>query len=279
MGSPILQYILGNSIITPDESNHSFQVFRDEYTLGRLYALNHQKKWQNNGANESHEVNWIDRILKLKVINSGPNFEFQSNYPSTYYSRIGRYPPNYFQGPSNYEINEINPETHKAQMRYDGVSGIKMDVCTGCLQILSAPITSKNLRFEDFHVCDPRRVDVVLNMAPEERAKDILEKFQNLPRLLFELCKDWSNNTSGEVYLSAKIDDGLKENECLNHEIQEKNSFPFLKRVLSESKITLTDTELLEFLGLAINQTKTSITVTRQPGQAKSKYLLVLSTA
>ena len=159
MGSPILQYILGNSIVTPDESTHSFQVFRDEYTLGRLYALNHQKKWQNNGANESHEVNWIDRILKLKVINSGPNFEFQSNYPSTYYSRIGRYPPNYFQGPSNYEINEINPETHKAQMRYDGVSGIKMDVCTGCLQILSAPITSKNLRFEDFHVCDPRLVD------------------------------------------------------------------------------------------------------------------------
>ena len=116
-------------------------------------------------------------------------------------------------------------------------------------------------------------------MAPEERAKDIFEKFQNLPRLLFELCKDWSNNTSGEVYLSAKIDEGLKENEYLNHEIQEKNTFPFLKRVLSESKIKLTDTELLEFLGLAINQTKTSITVTRQPGQAKLKYLLVLSTA
>jgi hypothetical protein len=78
--------------------------------------------------------------------------------------------------------------------------------------------------------------------------------------------------------LTAKLENGLNESEYFNHEIQKIDSFPLLKRVLSESKIKLTDAELLEFLKIAINQTKATITLRRGPGQTRLKYLLAVST-
>lgn len=164
-------------------------------------------------------------------------------------------------------------------MNYDDISGFKTDICTRCLCNLSAPITSKDFKFEDFHKCDPRRIDLVVNMEPEEYARNLLQNFGNMPQWLFQRCKEWSNNTSGELYLIAKIDDVPKETEYLNHEFQENDIFPFLKRVLSESKIKLTDADLLEFLTLAVNQTRTGITLNRKPGQAKLNYLLTVTTA
>lgn len=32
IGQPIMQYIIGNSIVTPEEAPTTLQVFRDEYT-------------------------------------------------------------------------------------------------------------------------------------------------------------------------------------------------------------------------------------------------------
>jgi hypothetical protein len=277
MGSPIMQYISGNSIITPEETTQSFQVFRDEYTLGgRAHHFGRSSALQSSVDNDwQDKLN--DRILKFMEISSRSNFTFRSNYPSSDYPQINKYSI-HFQSPPNYEVNEKNTEIDKSQTNYDNISGFKMDICTRCLCNLSAPITSNEFKFEDFHKCDPRRIDLVMNMMPEAYARNFLQNLGNMPQWLFEKCKEWSKNTSGELYLIAKNDDEPKEIEYLNHEFQENDIFPFLKRVLSESKIKLTDADLLEFLTLAVNQTRTGITLNRKPGQAKLKYLLTVTT-
>ena len=286
IGNPILQYIVGNSIITSGEPVDMLQVFRDEYPIER-----HKTKPSSFRSNSSHiqyEDDWLNKwtdkyiepILKfneyqarMKSINQSLN-----PYPPPYFSQFTEQPHYSFRSPQFIAIEKDSVTQPKIAGFYDDVSGFKVDICTRCLTNLSAPISSNDFSFEDFHKCDPQRVDVITNMEPREYAMDTLRNVQNLPHVLFELCKEWASNTSGELYLTAKIDNGLNEGKCLSHEIQENDSFPLLKRVLSESKIKLTDTELLDFLRLAINQTKAIVTLRAGPGQASLKYLLVVST-
>jgi hypothetical protein len=56
-------------------------------------------------------------------------------------------------------------------------------------------------------------------------------------------------------------------------------TLPFIKTVLSESKIKLTDAELLGFLRLAKNQTRTTLTIKASNGEANLKYDLAVRIA
>jgi hypothetical protein len=283
MGNPILQYITGNSIITPEETASSIQVFRDEY------AINYPKtSLRSNSQHIQHEDNWLDKwtdkyvepiikfneyLARVKAVSKSLN-----PIPSAQFLQFTEQPQYSFRNPPSLTVGKDSMDLVKENGIYHDASGFKVDICKRCLIILSAPITTKGFSLEDFHKCDPRLVNDTSIMVPEAYAKDILLKLQNLPQVLFQLCKDWASNTSGQLYLTAKLENGLNESEYFNHEIQKIDSFPLLKRVLSESKIKLTDAELLEFLKIAINQTKATITLRRGPGQTRLKYLLAVST-
>ena len=61
------------------------------------------------------------------------------------------------------------------------------------------PIGPRDIRLEDIHRCDSMGVDAIMKLEPIEYVNDFLRKHQSLPELLFQKCKDWANNTSGQL--------------------------------------------------------------------------------
>lgn len=288
MGTPIMQYLIGNSIVTPEEAPTTLQVFRDEYTS------NHHAKLPSFHTNTSHIQNdddWLDKwteryvepILKFNEHRIRMNSQNQSLNPfaQSHFSQFTAQPHYSFSiNPTYIPVERDSQDRDIISRNYDGVSGFKVDVCAHCLAILSIPIGPKDLRLQDIHRCDSMRGDAIMKLEPREYAIDLLRKHQSLPDSLFQQCKDWASNTGGQLYLTVKSTKLLDNSEDKNHEIQENyDSFPFIKTVLSESKIKLTDAELLAFLRLAKNQTRTTLTIKASNGEANLKYDLAVGIA
>lgn len=271
MGSPILQYISGNSIITPEETTHSFQAFRDEYASGRkVYPFHQANRLQSDVDNDEWVDKWIERILKLKEINAKSNFTFQSNNPSAYFTHSGD-----LQTPLKYDIYEKNLEIHNAPKSYDDVSGFKVDVCLKCLITDIIPIDSKH-SIQDIHKCSSTNEEWTKSLTSEEYAVNLIDKLGNLPEILYQRCKEWAENTTGHIYLTCKQIESPDNNQ--GPEVGVRANSPklsFLNTLLANSKIEPNDNELREFLKLARSQTR--IVIDFDPIISQQKFLVSVS--
>ena len=287
IGKPIMQYIIGNSIVTPEEAPTTLQVFRDEYTSNQ-YAK--PPFFHTNTTHSQNDDDWLDKWTDkyIEPIRKLNEFRVRLNalnplipYAPSHFSQFTAQPHYSFSSsPAYVPVERDSQDRDKISRNYDGVSGFKVDVCVHCLAIISMPIGPKDIRLQDIHKCGSMRLDAISKLDPREYAIDLLRKQQSLPDSLFQQCKDWASDTSGQLYLTAKSTKLLDFNEHKNHEIQENyDSFPFIKTVLSESKIKLTDAELLAFLRLARNQTRTTLTIKASNGEANLKYDLAVRIA
>jgi hypothetical protein len=136
----------------------------------------------------------------------------------------------------------------------------------------------KNLSIQDTHKCDSNRADVIRKLDPIECLIDHITKINKIPELLFQECKDWANNTNGQLYLIARKIGPPDKSDGQNNEIQENyEALPFLNKVLAEPKIIPNDRELYEFLKLAKNRTATFVTLKGKPPEEDLKYMIAVS--
>jgi hypothetical protein len=163
---------------------------------------------------------------------------------------------------------------------YDGVTGFRAGICQNCLAtiVMETSTHNKNLSIQDIHKCDPNRADVIRKLDPIEYLIDHITKINKIPELLFQKCKDWANNTNGQLYLIARKIGPPDKSDGQNNEIQENyEALPFLNKVLAEPKIIPNDRELYEFLKLAKNRTATFVTLKGKPPEEDLKYMIAVS--
>jgi hypothetical protein len=279
MGQPTRGYTNGNSMLD-STSSPTIQKFHDSYTLESTLSKDHYYFDPWGMKNASLE----DRIL-----------EFICQY---YEERIRSYPKNQPFSPTavthlpqpiqlhqnNFNHKTIYPDSYNRLERpdiehtsYEGVTGFKGDVCSNCLVIVIIRTWSSSQEFavRNVHKCDPIILDSVNKLDPIQRSSELWRENYALPQVLLSECKDWARNTTGQLYLVAKPSNEQIGNEI---EIQENyDSLPFLKSVLSNSKINLNDLELLEFLKLAGNQTKACFTIKANSGHLNLRYILAVT--
>jgi hypothetical protein len=230
---------------------------------------------------------WFDKnfepIYKL--------MEFQQKLNS-FYGSLNPNPVKYFSpptGPSYYSF--INKTVHvsahtNSQLQggtsrnYDRVTGFRAGICQNCLAtiVMETGTHDKNLSIQDTHKCDSNRADVIRKLDPIECLIDHITKINKIPELLFQECKDWANNTNGQLYLIARKIGPPDKSDGQNNEIQENyEALPFLNKVLAEPKIIPNDRELYEFLKLAKNRTATFVTLKGKPPEEDLKYMIAVS--
>lgn len=276
-GIPILQYLSGNSILTPDETSPTLMVFPDEYAT-RLRTK--APVLQPYLTHIQNRYGWEDRLFKLIQLQSSINQSRFQNQPPFLSQNHKPVQNSYRSINLTYVGNETTSnKPYNIPKNYYGISGFKADICLSCLTTLSMPIGSRDLNLQEFHKCIPGTEDVIEILGPEEYAHDLRRKVNNFPELLFNECKEWANSTaSGQIYLTArKIEESDKSETQNDNTLIDYDALPFLNKVLEQSKMTLNDDELYEFLKFTINQTKTIITLRGQPGQANLKYMLEVS--
>ncbi len=276
-GILILQYVSGNSILTPDETSPQLMVFPDEYSARPRTKV---PVLQPYASNTQSSDGWEDRLFRLIQLQSTINqsrFQNQPPFLSQYHNPLQG---SYRSINQIYTGNEITSnQQYSTPKNYDGISGFKVDICLNCLATLSMQIGSKDSNLQEFHKCTPGTVDAIEILGPEEYAHELRRKVNSFPELLFNECKEWANSTGGQIYLVSRKIEELDKSESQNdNTLVDHDALPFLNKVLAESKMTLNDVELYEFLRFTINQTRTVITLRDIPGQANLKYLLAVST-
>lgn len=278
MGEPLLRYISGNSILIPEETSSTLRVFPDEYaTRARTKVPILHPYPEQMQSKHSME----DRLFKLIELQATIN---QSRYQnkSTYFAH--NHVPHHDNVRSSSSVYFRNKTAFNQQKNigrnYDDVSGFKVDICTNCLEFYSRPILSNDAGLQKIHKCTPGMEAEIKTLSTEEFSVALRKIVNMFPELLFNECQDWASSINGLIYLTATKTDKSDESDTQNENILvDYDSLPILKRVLSESKIKLTNAELLEFLELAINQTKIMITLRGQPDQANQNYMLEVSVA
>ena len=283
MGHPILQYIFGNSIITPEETLPSIQVFRDESAIKlstktrfkrpNPFQTNNNKDWM-----EEWSEKYIEPILKFKEFMTRMNSSQDRNLPMYMPQSFTLPPISSSSIPLSYggELNSVYPIN--TTRNYDKVSGFKVDICLKCFTTYVMPIRPRNLSILDGHKCESSRIDAIKKLEPKQYVTELFWKFHNFTDTLFRQCKEWADNTSGQLYLIATKVEIVDESGSQNYEIDENgDSLPFIKTILSGSKIKLNDSVLYEFLKLSGNQTKTTITIKSSSGESNLCYILAVS--
>lgn len=285
VGKPILQYISGNSIVTPEETPSSLQVFHDEYAMKQRQPAFRD----SNSFHIKDTIDWLDEwfnkytepVLKLMEIRAriNPMNQSMNANPLAYFSQVDGYPYQSFHSTPTYLGVDSNSEAQpKIPRNYDGVSGFKADICLKCLTTGTAAIGPKSFSIQDVHRCNSEWEDWVKKLEPREYAINLIDKVYNLPRLLLQECKEWANNTSQQLYLVAtKIESPVMNESHKGNAQSNYAELSFLNKLLAQSKIMPNDTELFEFLKFAINQTKTVITLSDKTGQSSSKFMLAVS--
>jgi hypothetical protein len=108
---------------------------------------------------------------------------------------------------------------------------------------------------------------------------ELIRKLESIPEQLSRDCKDWADSTSGQLYLIATKVEHSGELEDHRYEIEQNyDKIPFLRKVLSESKIRLSDEELYQFLKFTKNTTKTIVTLRGKSGGQNLNYMIAVST-
>jgi hypothetical protein len=281
IGTPILQYISGNSIFTPAVAS-SYE-----------YGLNHENDvfkrspedriFHSNTSGMENSSDWFEPIYKL--------MEMQLKLNSTYGS-LNPNPVKYFSpptAPSHYSFisKTVHVSAHAnsqhqggTSRNYDGVTGFRAGICQNCLVtiVMETGTHNKILSIQDIHKCDLNRADAIRKLDPIEYLIDDITKINKIPELLFQECKDWANNTNGQLYLIARKIGPPDKSDGQNNEIQENyDALPFLNKVLAEPKIIPNDRELYEFLKLAKNQTATFVTLKGKSAEEDLKYIIAVS--
>ncbi len=282
MGNPILQYISGNSIITPAETASSNQVFRDESaikfnTRTRLQRPDPSQTNNNNDWMEEWSQKYFDPLLKLKEFMTKMNPSQERNLPMYMSQSFTQSPISSSSIPLHYggELNSV-PRII-TNRNYDKVSGFKIDICPKCFATCVMPIGPRYLSIDD-HRCISSRVDAVKKLEPKQYLTELFRKFRNFTDALFRQCKEWADNTGGQLYLIATRVEIANESGSQNYEIDENgDSLPFIKTILSGSKIKLNDILLYEFLKLTGNQTRITITIKSRSRERDLNYMLAVS--
>ena len=276
-GKPLLRYISGNSILTPEESPHfPFSVlFQDEYGIKPTIKAPNLKSYTQNQSSYDWQDKLFEPFLKAirfqSIINSWNQSRYQNQSPYSPYQYAAFHNSVGSGGPVYFRTETASNQLDNIPRNYDGVSGFKVDICLNCLTTLQTSIGSKDINLQEIHKCTPGTEDAIKRLGPEEYALDLQRKLNENHELLFKECKNWANNTSGQIYLVARKIQASHENETEGETtLVHYDAFPFLSKVLAQSKTILTDNELYEFLKLAKNQTKTVITLTGKPGEGNS---------
>jgi len=285
IGTPILQYISGNSIFTPSVVPTYRYVLSDENHVFKPSP--EDRIFHSNTLHIENSSDWLyknfEPIFKL--------MEFQQKLNSTSGS-LNPNPVKYFSPPtasSHYSFisKTVDVSAHaNSQLQggtsrnYDGVRGFSAGICQNCLAtiVMETGTHNKNLSIQDIHKCDPNRADAIRKLDPIENLIDHITKFNKIPELLFQECKDWANNTNGQLYLITRKIGPPDKSDGQNNEIQENyDVLPFLNKVLAEPKIIPNDRELYEFLKFAKNQTATFVTLKGKPPEEDLKYMIAVS--
>lgn len=290
MGKPALRYIFRNSIIAPEETPSSRQIFYDESAnepsitrrFGTLFLDSDSRDTQNSYSSLDKWLdNCIEALLKPNEILAGTNAVNQplNMNPPVNFSLVESptfsLPKYTLKYPAQDRVNssgQVVPDRD-----YQGVSGFKINVCDICLQMITVMIGHKN-PIQDSHKCDSRIVDIIKTQDPTGYASHMRDLLSIMPQFLLHNCKEWAKNTSGQLYITArKIESSdMSEIQTLNVQINH-DQLSFLNKLLAQSKIIPTDIELFEFLKLAIIQTKIVITLRGESDQINSKYLLAVT--
>ena len=282
LGNPILQYISGNSVITPEETPSSIQIFHDEsvtksHTKTRLQRSNPTQMNNNKDWIEEWSEKYFEPILKFKELMTKLNPPQARNLPLNMSQSFTQPPISYSSIPL-YDRGELN-SVHSAKItrNYDGTSGFKIDICPHCFLGFVMPMGPRNLSAIDSHKCDSRMVDAIKSFEPKEYVMELFGKSRNFTDTLFRQCKEWADNTTGQLYLIATEIELSDESQGQNYEIDKNQALPFMKTILSGSKIKLNDNTLYEFLKITGNQTKTTITIKSSSGERNVNYVLAVS--
>ena len=285
IGTPILQYISGNSIFTPSVVPTYRYVLNDENHVFKPSP--EDRIFHSNTLHIENSSDWLyknfDPVFNL--------MEFQQKLNSTSGS-LKPNPVKYFSPPtafSHYSFisKTVDVSAHaNSQLQggtsrnYDGVRGFSAGICQNCLAtiVMETGTHNKNLSIQDIHKCDPNRADAIRKLDPIEKLIDHTTKFNKIPELLFQECKDWANNTNGQLYLITRKIGPPDKSDGQNNEIQENyDALPFLNKVLAEPKIIPNDRELYEFLKFAKNQTATFVTLKGKTPGEDLKYMIAVS--
>jgi hypothetical protein len=285
IGTPILQYISGNSIFTPPVAptyryvlNHENDVFKRP-PEDRIFHSN-TLDTENSSDRFYKNIEPVYKLMELQLklisiygsLNPNPVKYFSPPTVPSYYSSISN-----TVDVSAYANSQIQGGTSR---NYDGVTGFRAGICQYCLSTITMTIGThnKNLSIQDIHKCDPNKADAIRKLDPIENLIDHITKINKIPELLFQECKDWAYNTNGQLYLIARKIGPPDKSDGQNNEIQENyDALPFLNKVLAEPKIIPNDRELYEFLKLAKNQTATFVTLKGKPPEEDLKYMIAVS--
>jgi hypothetical protein len=285
IGTPILQYISGNSIFTPAVAPTYRYVLNQENDVFKRYP--EDRIFHSNALRMENSSDWFyknfEPVYKLMELQLKLNSSYGSLNPN---------PVKYFSPPTapchySFISKTVHVTAHAnsqiqggTSRNYDGVTGFRAGICQKCLAtiVMQTGTHNKNLSIQDIHKCDPNRADAIRKLDPIECLIDHITKINKIPELLFQECKDWANNTNGQLYLIARKIGPPDKSDGQNNEIQENyDALPFLNRVLAEPKIIPNDRELYEFLKLAKNQTATFVTLKGKPPEEDLKYMIAVS--
>jgi len=285
IGTPILQYISGNSIFTPAVAPTYRYVLNHENDIFK--SPPEDRIFQSNALRMENSSDWFyknfEPVYKLMELQLKLNSSYGSLNPNPVKYFSPPTVPSYYSSISNtvHVSAHANSQIQGGMSRnYDGVTGFRAGICQNCLVtiVMETGTHNKNLSIQDIHKCDLNRADAIRKLDPIEYLIDDITKINKIPELLFQECKDWAYNTNGQLYLIARIIGPPDKSDGQNKEIQENyDALPFLNKVLAEPKIIPNDRELYEFLKFAKNQTATFVTLKGKPPEEDLKYMIAVS--
>jgi hypothetical protein len=278
VGNPIKQYIVGNSIVTPDETS-PLAVLLDEIRVKphTKYPILQPDVQQIESSDK-----WGDRMLELFKVrsNTNPISSPSSDHQQPFFSQRSIHDDYRNIGSDGlYDGSDLmSNQRDNTPVNYDGVTGFKVEICPNCLTTITMPIGAKDPKLEQFHKCTIAE-ELFTILGPEEYTLELRRKFKDAPELLFWQCKKWAETTSRDIYLMARKIEPTDKSEIQNDDtLEDHQVLPFLSKLLTESKMRASEIELFEFLRFTIDQTKAVITLKGEAGQRNSKYLLAVTT-
>lgn len=290
IGKANLAYISGNSTFnfpaftTPtyshlvqDQNDALNQMWKDDI----FYAVPSHMKYNYDRDNRFDK--WLDRHIRLQELaiklNQTSNRDRVRYFPQPE-------PPTQLYGaftgnPNSITFEEIPgyQDKNKLIRKFDNLIGFKIGICENCLAIITMEIgpNTEDRKIQDIHKCDQHILAAMERLDPTEFCFDFLRKVNNFPELLFQKCRDWASNTTGNLYLIARRFEPLGEYEKV--QIPENyKEIPWLNKVLVESKIMLNDTELYEFLRFVKSGTTKLFTFKGRGAKENLVYKIGVST-
>lgn len=231
--------------IFQEQTNALRKMWREDFI-----AITSNMKYNYPGAGVDK---WFDRLSEAQDMFLKSKRSANIN-PVTYFSQ--------YQSPSSDPSNPASGSAdfiefeEKPNAISHSVIGFKIRVCEKCLTTITLQLESnmEEGRINDIHKCDLNFLETAKKLDPVESYSDFLAKVNNFPGLLFQKCKIWARNTTGELYIIARRSEPLDEHERIQIP-QNYKEIPWLKKLLADTKIKPTDQELYQFLCLAGNET------------------------